>query len=202
MMASSVVDGQQQLDGGPKWGVFEPVFGGYIWGILAVGKPWPICWPWGCPGGCHLGSILGSLLAVFDPIPIPLPRARAYNDCAQHHVLLKTASNRPPARPRFGPILDPYLGPLNHHVPMLVWVILAYPYNWYMCRCAVLLPLQKGVKKGVILGPLQLDPQSGPRNPRSGPPDPDLDQIWTRFGPLKTPEISSIRGVPHVVAHV
>ena len=64
-----------------------------------------------------------------------------------------------------------------------------------MCRCVLPLPLQKGVKKGPILDPLRLDPGSGPR-------DPDLDQIWTHFGPPETPEKQLILGVLHVAAHV
>ena len=142
-----------------------------------------------------MGSHLGSFLAIIYPIPIPLPRARAYNDCAQHHGLPKTRSRGPPGIPPKWPVLDPYLEPSNHHVYTLIHGILQYSYNWHMYRYALPLPLQKGVKKGVILGPLRLDPGSGPR-------DPDLDQIWSYFGPLKTPEISSIPAVPHVVAHV
>ena len=42
--------------------------------------------------GYQMGSDLGVNLSVFDPIPVPLTRARAYNDCAKDAVLLKTAS--------------------------------------------------------------------------------------------------------------
>ena len=61
-------------------------------GVITVGCPWGQIWLNSTP---------------FDPqhtIPI---RARAYNDCAKHAVLLKTASNGPLGLPQNGSILGP-----------------------------------------------------------------------------------------------
>ena len=73
-----------------------------------------------------MGSILGCFgvnLGVFDTIPI---RARAYNDCAQDAVLLKTASKWGYPGPQNGPILgssDGHLHTDTHYMRISLYLI-------------------------------------------------------------------------------
>ena len=87
---------------GPFWGVFEPLKWAEF-GYLV-------------DQGVFRGSDLGSFQLFWTP-PYTIPiRARAYNDCAKHTILLKTRSSGGPGYPR----IERVFGTLQmvHQIPV------------------------------------------------------------------------------------
>ena len=127
-----------------------------------------------------------SNLAIFDPPPITLVRARAYNDCAKDAVLLKTASKwlqaGPPKWTHFGGLQMTRI-----HTGTCYMSISLHPR--YVRICVNIYP-QNGHHFG-----------GRASGPRIRTPDPGFEPIWGDFwtltddAPRNDPKLDPIWGV-------
>ena len=94
----------------------------------------------GCRGikGVYKGGEMGVILGPFWSNQLSCTRARAYNDCAQDAVLLKTASKHVQEEVYMDPKMDPFWGPSEWSYRHTIQATWAYPYVQYTCKYVLL----------------------------------------------------------------